>query len=283
MKRIVLLVFLLAWLGSAGAQQLEIITLKFRTAEQVLPQLRPLLAQGAALTGAGNKLFVRTSSHNLADIRRVIDELDREPRRLMISVRHGGERQQDARGAGVSGDVPFGGNVRILSSGRGDSRTGTMEIRRGDGAIRGNAYEARTASADDVGQKVQTIEGSRAWINVGRSLPLPVRQAVVTPAGVVVHEAVVYRDVGTGFYAEPRLSGDRVTIEISPTHDTPGALPGSANVQHLSTTVSGRLGEWIELGGSAQTVADDRSGALSYSSRSASDDRRIWLRVEELP
>ena len=283
MKRIVLLVAVLAWIGGAHAQQLEIITLKFRSAEQVLPQLRPLLEPGGALSGTGYKLFLRTGERNRADIQRVLAELDREPRRLMISVRQGGERQADARGADVSGDVALGRNVRIISSGRGNSSAGTMEIRRGDSAIRGNAYEARTSSADNVSQKVQTIEGGSAWINVGQSVPLPLRQVVQTPTGVFVSEAVVYRDIGTGFYAAPRLSGDRVTLDISPTHDTPGALPGSANVQHISTTVSGRLGEWIELGGSAQDTSGDRSGTTSYATRNARDDRRVWLKVEELP
>lgn len=290
MKRLLLLLLLFAWMGTAAAEQLEILTLKHRTAEQLLPQLTPLLDPGAALTGTGDKLFLRTSSRNLADIRRVLEELDRAQRRLMISVRQGGERQGDTSGAGVSGDVALGRNVRIITPGRGAANAGSVEIRREDGTrdsarsvVRGNTYEARTAGSDNISQQVQTIEGGRAWINVGQSLPLPLRQVMITPTGSYVTESVVYRDIGSGFYAEPRLVGDRVTLEISPTHDTPGAQPGSANVQRLSTTVTGRLGEWMELGGSVQDTAGERAGTASYSSRSARDDRRIWLKVEELP
>lgn len=272
---------LAVWLGCAWAQQVETITLKHRTAEQVMPMLRPLLEPGAALSGTGGKLFLRTSPRNLADLRRVVEELDTAPRRLMISVRRGDDRMADERGAGLTGEVSAGKNVRIISSGSSDG--GAVEVRRGDDVLRGNAYEVRTASTDRVSQQVQTIEGGRAWIAVGQSVPVPLRQAVMTPGGAVVSETVVYRDIGTGFYAEPRVAGDRVTLDISPTHDTPGTLPGSANIQRLSTSVSGRLGEWIELGGTSRDASSDKAGTVTYSSRSARGSDRVWLKVEELP
>lgn len=281
MMRLLLGFLLAGWIASAGAQQIETITLRHRTAGQVMPQLRPLLEPGAALSGTGSKLFLRTSPRNLADLRRVVEDLDTAPRRLMISVRHGGERQSEGRGAGISGEVAVGGDVRVYSAGRGDGAG--VEVRRGGDVLRGNAYEVRSSGADRVVQRVQAIEGGSAWIAVGQSVPVPMRQAVVTPGGVVVAETVVYRDIGTGFYAEPRVSGDRVTLDISPTRDTPGAVPGGANIQRLSTSVSGRLGEWIELGGTVRDSSGDRAGTVTYSSRGSRDSDRVWLKVEELP
>ncbi|HEX8964243.1 MAG TPA: hypothetical protein VF801_14665 [Rhodocyclaceae bacterium] len=281
--RLLLVLAAVAWFGGARAQSLEIITLHYRPAEQMLPQLLPMLEPGAALTGTGDKLFVRTSPRNLADLRRVVEELDRMPRRLMISVRQGAQRSSSDDGASISGELPVGRELRVYSGNRGGSGGGTVEIRRGDSILRGNAYDARSSVRDDVSQQVQTIEGGRAWIDVGQSIPLPLRQAVMTPRGAVVSETTVWRDVGTGFYAEPRLSGDRVTLEISPTRDAPGAMPGSVNIQHLSTTVSGRLGEWIELGASTQDSAADGGDPAGYRARASRDDRRVWLRVEELP
>ena len=115
-------------------------------------------------------------------------------------------------------------------------------------------------------------------------MPVPLRQVVVGPGGAVVSESVVHRDLGTGFTAEPQLAGDNVTLTISPSHDTPGAYgPGSANVQRLTTTVSGRLGEWIDLGGSVEESAGESSGTLRYSTRGGSARRRVRLKAEELP
>ena len=104
---------------------------------------------------------------------------------------------------------------------------------------------------------------------------------VVGPGGAVVSESVVYRDIGQGFYAEPRLAGDRVTLEISQQADSPGGY-GSVNTQRLATTVSGRLGEWIELGGSGRQAAGNERGTLSLSTSDVRESRSIWLMVEEV-
>jgi hypothetical protein len=55
------------------------------------------------------------------------------------------------------------------------------------------------------------------------------------------------------------------------------------NVQRLVTTISGRLGEWLELGGSAGEQSGSSGGIASYGTRSASRTRRLLLKVEELP
>ena len=50
--RTLFLLLALLWLGSAPAQELlEVISLRHRTAEQVIPLLRPMLAPGGALSG----------------------------------------------------------------------------------------------------------------------------------------------------------------------------------------------------------------------------------------
>ena len=133
-------------------------------------------------------------------------------------------------------------------------------------------------------QSVQVVDGGQALIRVGQSLPMPLRQVVRGPGGVTVTDSVVYRDIGQGFYAAPRLVGNQVTLEISPQFDTPGNQGyGSVNSQRVSTTISGRLGEWIELGGSGQQMAGNVRGNLSSATQELRDYRSVWLRVEELP
>jgi hypothetical protein len=86
--------------GAAAAQQaLEILTLRHRTADQVMPALRPLLEPGATLSGQGNRLFVRASAANLDDLRLALEALDRPARRLQISVRFDASREQSQASA----------------------------------------------------------------------------------------------------------------------------------------------------------------------------------------
>ena len=259
MKRISLIVIFVTFVTAAWAQALEVLPLRHRTAEQLLPQLQPLVEPGGMLTGSGDTLFLRASRRNQADIRQALDALDRPLRRLVITVRQGGVAEGEKVGAGA-----------------------TVILSPGDSSVRARVGERRYTSRESVSQQVQTVEGGRAFINVGQSIALPFRQVVATPAGVVVSEGLVWHDIGTGFHAEPRVVGDSVTLDISPRHDTPGPVPGSANVQRLSTTVSGRLGEWIALGGSVRDTSGEKSGTLHYGTRSAQSDRQVWLKVEEL-
>lgn len=260
MRPLILLLACVTFVTGARAQGMETINLRHRTAEQMLPLVQPMVEPGGAVIGAGDKLFLRTSPRNLAQVRLVIDALDRPLRRLMITVRQGGDK--------AGADTRASAGVRLSPS---------------DSSIRGSVGERHYGNRQSVDQQVQTVEGGRAYINVGQTTLLPLRQVVRTPTGLVVTDTLVRHDIGTGFHAVPRLAGDRVTLDISPTQDTPGTLPGSVNVQHLGTTVSGRLGEWIALGGSTRQESGTQGGILRYGTGSARDDRQVWLKVEELP
>lgn len=251
-------------LAPARAQTLETIRLQHRSAEQVLPQVLGFVGPGGMATGRDDMLFVRTSAANLAEIRALVASLDTPVRRLMITVRQDGGATDADAGAGVSARVVVGGGAPSVS--------GSARL-----------YQSDRHSRRDVHQQVQTIDGGRAAIMVGQSLWLPLRQIVVTPAGAVVSSTLVQRDLGTGFVAMPRLNGERVSIDISPVDDTPGRLPGAVNTQRLVTTVNGRLGEWIELGGSSAGDEARDTGPGHYGTRSASRQRRLLLKVDALP
>lgn len=281
---LILLASMLMPAAAALAQALEILPLRHRTADQVIPQLKPFVEPGGTLSGMNDKLFLRVSPRNRADLLQLLEALDRPPRRLLISVRQEGDMESEGRSLGASGDLGLGRNARVIvPAGPGVQGSGTVEIRRGDSVIRGTMQETRSVRRENVAQQVQTVEGGRAYINVGQSIALPLTQVVMGPGGAVVSQTVVWQELGTGFDAEPRVAGDTVTLEISPSRVTAGAMPGSANVQRLSTTVSGRLGEWIPLGGSVQESSSERSGVMRQSSRGGVDSRRVYLRVEELP
>ncbi len=231
------------WLVASAAvaqNALEIITLRHRTAEQVLPGLRPLLEPGATLSGQGNQLLVRASPANLTDLRLALDVLDAPQRRLLISVRFDEALDIATRELGASGRI--GG------------RDSQVEIR---------AQDTRSRGAERVDQRVQALDGARATILNGVSRPLRQRQYIQTPAGVVSQEVTVVQELTSGFDVIPRVSGDRVQVEVAQQRETP------ASYQRAATTASGRLGEWFELG--------------SVAMASGGETRRVWIRVDELP
>lgn len=105
--RIFLLLCCMLWTGLAAAQ-LEVIPLKSRTADEVLPVLLPLVEPGGTLTGMNNQLFLRSSPANQAEIKRALAAIDRPARRLVIHVALDRRQVQADRGAAVSGQVTLG-------------------------------------------------------------------------------------------------------------------------------------------------------------------------------
>jgi len=266
------------WLAVAQAQQtvLEVIELNYRNADQVIPMLKPLLAPGGTISGMQNRIIVRTTPQNLAELRKVLDVVDAMPRKLLISVR----QQSTASGTGseaeVSGSI---GNdrARVTVPGTGSNQGGTVVIRRGDDQVRGRVSQSQSAATDSSVQTLQVLEGNEAFIQVGQSVPVRSQSAQGS-------EAVQYRDAGAGFYVRPRVSGNQVTLSISTRRDSVAdPNTGALNVQRVDTVVSGRLGEWLELGGIAQERAQRDSGTVYRRSVSGQDDRRVLLKVEQVP
>ena len=227
-------------------QALEIIPLRHRTVDQVLPVLQPLLEPGATLSGSRGQLFLRATPGNVAEIKRALEAIDRPAKRLQISVRFDDALERERRAVGASGTIgSAGAHVDIT------------------------AVDSRRSGAERVDQRLQVLEGSRAVIFTGQSRPLRV------PGGTEI------QDISTGIEVTPRMSGGQVLLEVAPQRETPGAYPGSVQGQRLATTVTARLGEWVEIGGTASASArDDRSIGAARNVR-ASESRRVWVKVEE--
>lgn len=245
-------------LPAAADYRLEIVPLQHRPAEQLVPSLRPLVEQGGAIGSMGDKILLRVSPGNLAELRAAIAALDTPQRRLVVSVRQGEVRETSGGGLGVDGRLVLGNSRVIIRGGAGSSE-----------------------QRDDVSQRVQVVEGGRALIRVGQSLPLMFREWRAAPGGWVQVDSVRYMDVGTGFYAAPQVVGKQVTIEIGPSMERLGE-GGAVESTRLATTVTGALGSWIPLGGSAATGQTTRYGTGGYTQGARQVDAQVWLRVDAL-
>ena len=283
MHRLCCVVYFCLPLLALAQQSMEIIPLKHRTVEQVLPVLQSLLEPGDSLSGMNDQLILRASPTTRAQVKQALAAIDTPVRSLLIHVTQNRDDAMSRSGAQTYGKIETG-TTRVIQPPAGSAQGGArIEIRSGDSVIGAQAGSTQQAGSTRAQQSVRVVEGGRAFINVGQSVPLPMRQVVQGPGGTMVTETTAYRDSGQGFYAEPRLSGERVTLEISPQYDTPGhQVYGSVNTQRVSTTVSGRLGEWIEIGGANQQFSSQKSGNLSTGSREGYDNRSVWLMVEEV-
>jgi hypothetical protein len=228
----------LALLAPANAQELQIVELRHRLADEVLPVLQPLLAEGGVLTGIDGLLFVRTTPANLEQIRAAIAAIDRAPRQLIITV--GQDTAGSSSSAGARGAVVIG-------------RDSSASVRVGGGSQRA---DLRNVSS------IRTLEGNETYIAVGQSAP--------------------YREADTGFYATAHVSGNTVTLEVSPRQQRFTGRGGVVEGGGATSTVSMPLGEWIELGAVRETASGSTSGLLVWGRHVGASEYSAWVKVEEI-
>jgi len=275
------IILLLVAQAHADTTVVEVIALQHRTAEEVIPLPEPFVGPEGAISGVSSQLIIRATAENLAQIKEILAKIDTAPRRLLITVRQNVTREQLDRELAASGNVTIGDHGRVIVRDSGSPEGATAGYRRGQDQVSGRASSASTLQQAGDTQQVQVLEGSQAFIQAGTSVPYPERTVVREHRGVTVTRGTTYRDVTSGFYVLPRVSGDQVILEISPQRATLGEQ-GRINIQGASTRVSARLGEWIELGGIAQDTSERRTGIASASSRTGTERRGIFVKVDEV-
>ena len=234
---------------------IEVIELKARPLEEVLPVIRPLLGAGATATGMGNNLILKAAPAQVRQIRQLLQEIDRPPRRLLILVSKQGDSTQSASGYTAGADIRTGDTqISINSPGYPvDETRARLYIQDDDGQRSRN-----------IGQRVQALEGRPAFIASGSAIPVYDVERYYRHGRVYERRVTPMQDISSGFYVVPRVTGDSVTLEIQQRDDRVSRYPGVINTQTTGTAVRGRLGEWITLGG-IDSSTSVREGGLGRS------------------
>lgn len=287
MKRIFLLYTLLFVSLSAFANELEVIELKHRSADEVLPIIRPLLDKGDVASGMDYQLILRTSPRNLAQIKKLLESIDSAPRNLKITVMQNVDSETVARLTELSGSVGVGRDARVTVPGSGNTSGLNVEAGQGQDRLRAHVISTRSLEDDRKTQQLQVLEGNRALVHSGQSVPVPQRQVIQHPWGTQVIDSTQYQEVSSGFYVLPRVNGDRVTLEITAQNDSlapnqPAGNFPNTRIQQTSTTVSGRLGEWLVVGGVGQQRNIDDSTISTRSLSDTREQRNVLIKVEEI-
>ena len=200
--------------------------------------------------------------------------LDRQLRQLRITVGQGTVE------AGTDSAVRGSATV-----GSGDVQVGVNRPPVGEpGATVTARHATQRANLHNV-SSVTALEGSETFIAIGQSAPVTTTQVTPGWIGPNVVQTTEYRDANTGFYATPRVSGDVVTLDLSPKQQRFSGPPSDRRVATagITTQVSGRLGEWIRVGGSSASNRSDTSGLLTWGTRSEEASYSVWVKVEEVP
>jgi len=219
----------------------------------------------------GNNLVLKAAPDRIDEIRKLLLELDRPPKRLLIIVNKQGDLERSVSGYSASADIKAGdGRVSINSPGYPvDGSRARVRI-----------YGTEDQRARTAGQRVQALEGRPAFIATGSRIPFRSVDRYYMHGRPYDRYVTELHDANSGFYVVPRVRGEYVTLEIQQFDDRPGRRRGVINTQSTDTVVRGRLGDWISLGG-IKTSSKQSQGGLGRSiSTQDSVDQQIEVMVE---
>lgn len=275
-------ILLLSMLATAvlADYPLKIIPLKHRSAEELIPVIRPMLESGENIGGMRYQLFVRASDKGVRDIELLLTELDRVQKNLKITLQQDVARSGVATSQGISGEMRAG-DARVVVPSRRESG-GLVVGGTEEESLRYRITRSTGSSQDNSSQFINVLEGAPAFIRVGQSLPYVQRFLVFAGNRVIYGQGTQFLNVTTGFDVVTRLNGDRVELEVAPRLSFVGnGGVQEVRFQELRTTVSARLGEWVDLGGMTSGRDEISRAILETASTQSGEHRTVRLRVEE--
>ncbi|WP_238527338.1 type II and III secretion system protein [Methylomonas methanica] len=218
-----------------------------RPAAEIQPLLAPMLEANEAVSGDGFNLIVKASPQRVAALRQLIDQLDTRLHNLLISVMQNSHQSADQLNAEAA-----------------------IQLSQQSIRMRGMSGDTRTIDQQRTTQQLRTLEGQAAHIQAGNVRPIQNIGVYGNAYGYAGITSNMYmQEASTGFAVVPRLVGnDEVVVDVEPWSER-FANNGSVETRNLQTSVRGRLGEWLEIGGATEQQQTDRQGfnGLNYSTR----------------
>lgn len=259
------------------ADTLHIIALRHRPAAEMQPLIQPLLRSDEGISGTGYQLILRATDARRREIEQLVVQLDVARRQLTVTVRQGVARNERQARDAVSGEINVGDSARVVIPGN----RGTSGAAVNSNGLR-YRIERQTSTTDAThSQVVRVQDGSRAFIRIGQSVPSVERVLVLTGRRAdVVAAGIRFEEFTTGFDVLPRVHGDTVELEITPRLTSPRSADGTFHFQELRTTVTARLGEWVDLGLLLGETSDVNRAILQSARAQGSERSTIALKVE---
>lgn len=239
--------------GTSIASSLEIIQLRYRTADELVPLIKPHLPDTASISGANDRLVIRADAADIAMAQRLVNELDHEPRSVLVSVRQGSQASDNHADFNVSGDTHHGTRIRILRS---DS-----------------------AHSSQNRQQIRGLEGRPLQISTRTLLPMSNHIVWLGQHGAGSAKQTQLVELEGGLYAVPRLRDNQLEVDIL-IQDRSERDPLTS--RQVVTTVSGQTGEWIAFASTGGADRDSSRGTIHRSRNASQKSETLWLRVDLL-
>lgn len=281
MKLLYTLLGLMLLVSAAQANSISVIQLQNRPAVEVIPIVEPMLGANDSISGQGFKIFLRSSPETLAQVKDMIEVLDTAAKILQVSVFQGSTRGLSELGISGNVQIESGDSSVSIGTNRSNEPDGggsvTYSTDNGSGSI--NSISTQKRLQDNPIHQIRVTEGAEAYIETGEQIPYFSGSHWIRPRAI--SGGIEYKDVTTGFYVLARTHGDNVTLQISPFKNSQKNVGGGKiETQYANTTLTGRIGEWLLIGGVSEQLKREQSGTGTYLSTESRNNESIWIKTD---
>ncbi|MDY6980777.1 MAG: hypothetical protein SV201_12915, partial [Pseudomonadota bacterium] len=199
----------------AADMELEVIDLRHRPADEIVPLVKPFVVDGGSVTGKDYRLIIRSTGKNIDEIKTLLTDLDTALRELIVYVSTDAEAIRAEQSIAVQGRIGNdSGEVRGGTSG--DEQTIVIDSgQQVEGGASGGSrvYSTRSRSREPAAQTIRVQEGQWATIRTGQAVPIT--EQTTNPDGTITR-SIRYQNVTSGFQIRPQLNGEQVQLYIRP-------------------------------------------------------------------
>lgn len=259
----VLFIFLFTPIALAE-NKIETIQLNHRLASEVLPEVQAFLPKGATARAYNELIIIKAEIPVIADIKKLINQLDTPPQRLRVSLLRTNEvlakHQQSQTSAGV--DI------------NNDNTSGIISIKR---------WSTNKSQNKTRNYQAQGLAGKPILILMGQDIPQQEQHLYINQyGGIGIQPNTSYISLQNGFQAVARiLPNNQVVIDIHPRFSNLNPRHGIINRGELITSITGAAGTWLELGQIDNEKNLEKQGATSYHTH-RQQQQTIYIKVEQL-
>lgn len=244
--------------------KIETIQLNHRLASEVLSEIQPFLSEQATARTSNDFIILQATPKVIAEIKQLISKLDIPAQNITISV--------------IKTDTSLSDNHRSEI----DSNVYINEQRvSGDLSIR--QWSTNNSRNKDQQYQVRGIAGRPVMISTTQSLPQKEQYLFLGPYGVQeVQTKITYIDIKNGFQAIANiLPNHQVNVDIYPQFATFSKRNGVIDRSQVFSSISGRVGVWLEIGHIRNDKNKVKFGATSYQTHHQ-QQQFIYIKIDEI-
>ncbi len=251
--------------GLATDLVIKVVPLNNRFASDIQPLISPFLEDSERIIATRSNLIIKATPFRQKEIKKLIDQLDTRLNNLTISVIQSNTETAESLNASA--------NIRINIPRNGHAPLSTR--------FRGRFANTDELNQSDSHQKIQTLDGKEAFIKTGGIHPVENTSIHHSDYGYsTISKNTQLIESSTGFRVLPRITGNQVTLDISPWSDNM-TNNGQLSTQSGHTTIRVDFGQWVEIGGVDEQRHHSSYGSLSRHHSTKNKQMKVLIKVEK--